>query len=348
MSEIIIKPQAKHKGLILGIVILVIALLFWGCQSLVSYYKPVDSRDKTKVEVVIPAQSNARQIAAILSQQKLIRSERAFLYYCRHNKLDNRLQSGHYRFSRSQSLPQIASIIAQGRVVGISFTIPEGYTVKQIGDLLVKKNICSRDEWNEAITASHDFEFLKGAPVNTKNELEGFLFPDTYDISEDTTANQIVNLMLSNFEHHWKEQFADKARSKGMSLYDTVILASIIEREAQRDNERRLISGVIQNRLKTGMLLQLCPTVLYCIGQPEKDNVTYQDLQIDSPYNTYKHPGLPPGPISCPGAASIAAALNPEKTDYYYYVAKGDGSHYFSRTYSEHLQAQRRYSKPTK
>lgn len=345
MSEIVIKRRSKQKRLVLTFMVVILAAAgIWAWTTVNGLFQPVDVKDTSFIEVAIPDQANAGQIASLLVKEDLIRSQTAFLLYCRHSGLDNQLKAGKYKFSRSQSLAQIADIIAQGHVTGLSFTIPEGFTVKQIGDLLAKKNICTAEEWQAAAAADYDYDFLREVPVDSDNPLEGFLFPDTYDIGEDTSPQQIVNMMLENFADHW-EGFAAQADSRRKTVYDTIILASIIEKEAQVDNERRLISGVIQNRLRTGMMLQLCPTVLYCIGKPEKTNVSYEDTQVDSPYNTYKYPGLPPGPISCPGAASIAAALNPQASNYYYYVAKGDGSHYFSRTYAEHLQAQRRYSK---
>lgn len=344
MSEVVIKQRNRQKWLVISILIILVALVvFWAWHTLNTLYQPVDARDKSQIDVIIPAQATAPQIAAILDKEKLIRSQTVFLLYCRRAELDSRLKAGHYRFSRSLSTPQIAELIAQGHVAGISFTVPEGYTIKQIGDLLVKHNICTEEDWKAALWETYDYDFLDGVPVDTKDPLEGFLFPDTYEIEEGNSAIQIVDQMLKNFGKHWAK-YSGQAVSQNKSVYETVILASIIEREAMVDGERPLISGVIQNRLRTGMLLQLCPTVLYCIGQPEKVNVSYQDLEVDSPYNTYKYPGLTPGPISCPGDASLAAALNPQASPYFYYVAKGDGTHYFSRTYQEHLQAQRRYS----
>jgi len=345
MSEVIIKQHKRQKSLVFTVLlILVAAMVLWAWHSLNTLYQPVNLRDQSQIDVVIPAQATAPQIAAILDKERLIRSQTAFLFYCRHAELDSKLKAGHYRFSRSQSIPRIAELIAQGHVVGLSFTVPEGYTIKQIGEMLAQKNICSEEEWKAALWESYDYPFLEGVPIDTEDPLEGFLFPDTYEVEEGTTAQQIVDQMLINFDKHW-DKYAGQARNQGKTVYDTVILASIIEKEAMADSERPIISGVIQNRLRTGMLLQLCPTVLYCIGQPEKVNVSYQDLEVDSPYNTYKYPGLPPGPISCPGEASIAAVLNPQSSDYFYYVAKGDGTHYFSRTYQEHLRAQSRYNK---
>lgn len=317
---------------------------FCGVRAFHLQYLPVDADDKTPVDVFIPAGSSARQIAAILEKKQLIRSRDAFLSYCCGEKLDARLKPGHYSFNRSLGLPRIAHDIAAGRVVKIKITVPEGYTVKEIGAMLARKGVCTEESWREAVKADYPYGFLREAPVGNEYRLEGFLFPDTYYIEENTGGREIVDMMLKNFAAVWEREFAAQAKSANMKLYDTVIVASLIEEEAMRDDERATISGVIKNRLRDGMYLQLCPTVLYCFDQ-KKNELTDADLEIDSPYNTYRHPGLPPGPIASPGRASIAAALNPEKHPYYFYVSKGDGSHYFSRTYEEHLRAVARYIK---
>ena len=349
MSETsLVKRRTKKRSpfkLLLVILAMILLIALGTAKFIKSQYAPMSPGDTKQVDVVIPPQSNAHQIGAILYEKGLIRNENAFLIYIRRNQLDNRLLTGHYRLSRGQSLQEIAEIITQGKVVGINFTIPEGFTVKQIGDLLVNKKICTHEDWNKAVNQHYNYDFLKDVSPYNLTPLEGYLFPDTYSISESTTSEQIIKQMLNNFRQHWSGEVSLRARQRGMSVKETIIIASIIEKEAKQADERRRISGVIHNRLQQGMMLQLCPTVLYCLGQENKDNVSYEDLQVDSLYNTYKYPGLPPGPISCPGAASISAALNPEKHNYYYYVSKGDGSHYFSKTYSEHLAAQRKYSK---
>ncbi len=348
MSETSLMRKSKKRSPVIKwliILAMVVFVTFGVMKYADNQYAPIDPGDSRQIDIYIPQQSSARQIAATLQEKGLIRSEQLFLIYIRHNHLDNRLLAGHYRFSRSLSLQEIADIIAKGKVVRKSFTIPEGFTVKQIGNLLVKQGICKSGDWSKAINQEYDYNFLKDVSSYSLTPLEGFLFPDTYSILESTTAEQIIQQMLNNFQQHWNGEVSSLARKQGLSVRETVIIASIIEKEANQANERRRISGVIHNRLQQGMLLQLCPTVLYCLGQEDKENVSYEDLQVDSLYNTYKYAGLPPGPISCPGAASILAALNPEKHNYYYYVAKGDGSHYFSKTYSEHLAAQKRYSK---
>jgi UPF0755 protein len=345
MMEIKINPPRKNRGRLLIIFIVLLALGgFCGTRFASSQYLPVDAGNKTPVDVFIPAESSARQVAAILEEQQLIRSQRAFLSYCSKEKLDVQLKPGHYSFNRSLSLAQIAHSIADGQVVKTKVTVPEGYTVKEIGAMLVEKGVCTEESWQEAIKADYPYEFLKAVPAGNEYRLEGFLFPDTYYIEENTSSREIVDMMLKNFAAIWDREFADQAQTENMKVYDTIIVASLIEEEAMHDDERATISGVIKNRLRDGMYLQLCPTVLYCLDQ-KKAELTNADLEIDSPYNTYRNPGLPPGPIASPGKASIAAALNPEEHSYYFYVSKGDGSHYFSRTYEEHLQAMARYIK---
>jgi len=336
------KPPKKITGLLAVLFILLMVITFMSIKTSNQQYLPVDLNNKTPVDIYIPANVGARQVATILEENQVIRSHKAFLSYCRKEKLDTRLKPGHYSFNRSQTLAQIAHSIAEGQVVKTKITIPEGYTVREIGDMLVEKQVCSKEAWQEAIKADYPYDFLKNVPDNNKYRLEGFLFPDTYYIEENTTSYEIINMMLQNFAKVWKNDFAGQAQAQNMDIYETIIIASLIEEEAMHDDERRTISGVIHNRLRDGMYLQLCPTVLYCFDQ-KKTVLNDADLDIESPYNTYRHPGLPPGPISNPGKASIAAALNPEKTPYYFYVSKGDGSHYFSRTFQEHLQAMSRY-----
>ncbi|MDD3268723.1 MAG: endolytic transglycosylase MltG [Syntrophomonadaceae bacterium] len=343
MSEISLRLK-KPKMLIIALaLVFLLAMGLFTWNFIKAQYAPVDPDDHSYVDIIIPSQSTASQIAGLLKKNDLIHSEAAFLSYCKKEDYDNRLKAGHYRLSRSHSLAVIASHIAMGRVVNISFTIPEGYTVAQIKELLVREKVCSAEAWELAVKKNYNYSFLKEVPAANKNPLEGFLFPDTYSISEDCSTEQVIEMMLSNFEQVWMQQFALEAKAQKRSVYDAVILASLIEKEARVASERPIISGVIKNRLEDGMRLQIDATILYAL-QEHKTSINYRDLEVASPYNTYKYAGLPPGPIACPGQAAIAAALKPSQHNYYYYVYKGDGSHYFSRTFAEHLQAQRKYS----
>lgn len=341
MSEISIQRKKYRPVIIIGVLFLATVILsgylFMGRQ-----YSPVDPNDKQPIDVIIPASSSARDIAELLESKDLIRNQTAFLSYCRKNQLDSQLKAGHYRFSRSQSVAEIAGDIARGSVVTLTITIPEGYTVKQIGDLFIKQGLFERSEWDSALQAEYSFSFLDDSSPQVISKLEGFLYPETYVVPEDITAQELIRHMLSTFDAVWNQEYAALADQQGLTVQDVVTMASLIEREAQVGSERSVISGVIHNRLDIGMPLQIDASIQYCLPD-HKEVLTYADLRVDSPYNTYKNTGLPPGPIANPGQASIEAALKPDQHDYLYYVAKGDGSHHFSRTHEEHIAAKQRY-----
>ena len=331
----------KNRLLKYGLLFVVLAavLVFSGFMYLKTQYSPVAATDGEIINVVIPERAAASQIGKLLKDNQLIKSEMAFNIYLRQTGLATRLRPGHYSFSRSQSLQEIISDIAQGKTEVSLFTVPEGYTVEKIGNLLVSKGlIADYLLWEQALSREYDYAFLPAGNPGQKYLLEGYLFPDTYSAPIGTKPEDIINMMLQNFEQKWEKDFASIAGEKKMTLEEVIIIASMVEREAQIASDRGIIAGVIKNRLDRGMLLQICATVLYCLDE-EKTELSYADLEIESPYNTYINSGLPPGPIACPGSASIYAALEPETHDYLYYVAKGDGSHYFSRTYQEHLEA---------
>lgn len=341
MIETEMKRNVKPK-LFLVAAALAAVLALSGWQFLSLQLQPVNPNDNSMIEVRLPESSSASEIAALLAQNGLIRNQKIFLYYCRQKGLDKQLRAGLYELSPSMSLPQVAVQIAQGKVKSKALTVPEGYTVKQIGDLLIKEQICSQQQWQEALLTPGDYAFLPTGFKQADQRLEGFLFPDTYQIDEASSAKDVLNMMLTDFAKVWEQEFAAQAQQRQISVRDTIIIASLIEREAQVPEERQRIAGVIYNRLRTNMPLQIDATIQYSLGQ-HRETLTYKDLEIESPYNTYKYPGLPAGPIASPGKAAIAAALNPEANEYLYYVAKGDGSHYFSRTYAEHLAAKAKY-----
>lgn len=338
------EPEVKHHlsrpvQIILALAFAVLLIIGWQTINR-NLWLPVDAKDKSRIEVRIPPASTAADVAHLLKQHDLIRSESAFLRYLKIQKLDAELKAGLYSLSRSQSVQEISRQLAAGDTVKSSFTIPEGYTVKQIGELLVNNKVVSQADWQKALQDDYGYDFL---PANgDEKRFEGYLFPDTYQITDDSSAHEIINGMLKNFKTHWDNEFAQLAKSKGKTMKDAVIVASLVEKEAQVPSERKRIAGVIYNRLVIGMPLQIDATVLYSLGK-HKEQISYADLKYDSPYNTYVYAGLPVGPIACPGTASIEAALSPEKHNYYYYVAKGDGSHYFSKTYAEHNSAIQKY-----
>ena len=257
-------------------------------------------------------------------------------------KLTHSLQEGEYLLSPAMGLVEIVTAISRGDVVLYPVTIPEGFTAEEVAQTLASRGLGDRGQLLELVRGGAsllNYEFLRRARVDS---LEGYLFPDTYHFPRHLPEREIIQQFLDRFAEvvvpRWQAQGA------GRSLHEIVTMASMVEREARVPEERALIAGVLSNRLRRGMRLEVDATVLYALGQ-HKSVVTFEDLKVDSPYNTYRHAGLPPGPIANPGLASIEAALSPTPTDYLYYVAKPDGSHAFSRTFEEHLAAVRRYQR---
>jgi UPF0755 protein len=228
-------------------------------------------------------------------------------------------------------------IIISGNDSTTRFTIPEGYDIARTIDVLESKGLINRETFlKEIAEGQFDYWFLEDAPEG-ENRLEGYLYPETYEIFTNATEYDIINKMLSQFGKLFTEEDYQRAQELGMTINQVITLASIIEREAVVSVDRPIISGVFYNRLKIGMPLQSCATVQYILGE-QKPVLSTADTQIESPYNTYIISGLPPAPICSPGIESINAALWPTETDYLYFLAKGDGSHVFSITYQEHLR----------
>lgn len=249
----------------------------------------------------------------------------------------DKLKEGKYRLKLDMPYFDLVNVLSKGSNVDeyIRLIIPEGYTVRQIADKL------SQEGWNgakflkECRNGRFDYPFLKKIPPDRPNRLEGYLFPDTYFVKKQMTEHQIIDMMLKRFNDVVVKEY--NTHSAQISLDKAVIIASMIEKEARVDIDRPLIASVIYNRLNKGMKLQIDATVLYALGV-QKDKITAQDLAVKSPYNTYYVKGLPIGPICNPGLKSFKAALRPAQTDYYYYVARGDGTHAFSKNYDQHLQ----------
>ena len=303
---------------------------------------------EVRVRVVLPDGASASKIAAILREKGLIRSSVMFDAMARFSGKDSSLKAGEYEFIQGESVASILDAIASGRVVTVRVTIPEGLTALQIADIFHERGLADREELlalvnNPPHDLAEEFPF-----VADQSSLEGYLFPDTYEFANGVGALRIVRTMLRRFQHTAQAAF-DHHPSRPMSLTDreTLILASIVEREAKHPEERPIIARVFLNRLQKQMKLQSCATVQYALPVP-KEHLLNADLEIDSPYNTYINMGLPPGPICNPGLASIEAVLNPEPGDYLYFVAASDGSHVFTKTYSEHLRAKARIERDSR
>jgi UPF0755 protein len=289
--------------------------------------------------VTIPAGYTTAEIASLLAQEGLVAEPRAFVWYCRLNGLDGKLQAGRYELSSEEGIPALAATLAAGRVSVVRFTIPEGYTKEKTAAALEAAGVCPAPEFLAACDRGDPRGRLGGEDV------EGYLFGDTYEVEADADADEIVATMVDRFFKVWEAEASSGPEGAGRPRWEVVTLASIVEREALLDEERPLVASVFYNRLARGMRLESCATVIYALGG-DVDRLTIQDLRVDSPYNTYVNAGLPPGPIGSPGRASLRAALDPAATDYLFFVSNGDGSHTFSRTLGGHLTARANKEKP--
>ncbi|MFY9802591.1 MAG: endolytic transglycosylase MltG [Candidatus Acidiferrales bacterium] len=325
--------------------LLVIAAIGAGAGWLDSQIsRPYRGHRPEQVFVDIPHGTSRWGISGILRHNDVIRNRLAFeLFSIWHLRAP--MQAGEYYFDHPVTSREVFWQIAQGRIFVHTVTIPEGWTMFNIAAELDRQGICNREDF---LAAAKDASLISDLAPNAQN-LEGFLFPSTYEFTRHTTCPQIVKRMVQNFRAVWESLNTSGPQSlpAGLGPDQVVTLASLVERETPRKDERPLVAGVFYNRLKRGGPLQCDPTVAYALeleGHPVKV-VHSKDLQVDSPYNTYKNPGLPPGPIANPGEASLRAALTPAVTDYLYFVANDNGGHFFSKTLAEHNRNVARYRK---
>lgn len=327
-------PLSNKSARPIQIGIVILLLLFAGRAVFYSQLEPVQKGQAEEVPFTVEYGAAPTSIAQNLAQQGLIKNAGAFLLYARLTGNLQKFKAGEYLLKASDSSIQIMDSLIKGKVVTVSFTIPEGYNLRQIAQVLAKKGLTTESEfWQVVREADFEYDFLRDLP-KTERRLEGYLFPDTYIVPKGWETKKIIDVMLKRFAEVYHNLPPNES---GLNMRETVILASIIEAESQVDKDRPLIASVFLNRLKINMLLQADATLQYVFAE-HKDRVLLEDLKIDDPYNTYKYGGLTPGPIGSPGEASLRAVCQPAETDYYYFVAKKDGSgeHVFSRTLAEH------------
>lgn len=275
------------------------------------------------------------QIAKSLADSGIINDIGFFKLLSKIRNIDGKLQAGKYDLQKNMNEYDVLMKIYRGKVLLKKLVIPEGLTMKQIASRI--KQIADIDSV-KFLNGCSDKNLLSEYKIRGKN-CEGFLYPETYYISDDMDEILIIRMMLENFNLNFPDSLFCE-NSFGFDKYRYIIMASIIEKEAKLNEEKALIAGVYYNRLKKGMLLQCCATVFYALGKTG-GILTYKDLEFSSPYNTYKNFGLPPGPISNPGKSSVESVLNPAKNLFLFYVSNGDGTHTFSKTYKEHINAQK-------
>lgn len=298
------------------------------------------------VVITIPKGASSTGVGKILLEAGLIHNSTVFRLWLRHKELDGKIQAGDYILNDSLSLNEIVSMLVKGEVHRdtIRFTIPEGLFLEDIAARLAAKGIVDKDKFMEVagnIELWQDRWFLQDLPPDLDVPLEGYLFPETYEIfaNAENKEELIIATMLHQFDKVFSAEMKAEIQAQGKSIHEIVTMASIVEKEAVVNKERNVIAGVFYNRLRQPMALQSCATVNYIIKDFSIRDITpYKENP--SKYNTYKYRGLPPGPIASPGRASLEAAVWPEENQYLYFVAKDDGSgeHYFAKTYNQHIK----------
>ena len=296
--------------------------------------RPYRGFAEPEVLVDLPAGVGVQWIADRLVAAGVVPDPWTFRLAARLSNAERHLQAGEYRFTDEASPSAIVSRLAHGDVAKKTITFPEGLTIREMAAVFETSGFGPAADF---VAAASDASPIADLDPDART-LEGFLFPDTYALSRRATARTTVQAMLARFDRAFDDTLRAEANAAGLSPREVVTLASIVEKETGSADERPLIAAVYRNRLKTGMPLQCDPTVIYAVMAAGRwhGNLTKADLQIDSPYNTYRYPGLPPGPIASPGRASLEAALRPADVPYLYFVSRNDGTHAFAATLPEH------------
>ncbi len=333
------------------IIILVMLILFVGGYVFINGYiekslGAVDSTDSTQIEIEIPAGSSTNQISEILYNNNLIKDAGVFKYYVKKLGSDSKLKAGKFYLSRSMNVDELIDALINNANFDntINFTVTEGLIMQDAAKAIAEQLSLDYDKllalMNDANYFRADYKFL--SENEDIDNLQGYLLPETYNVYKNSSEEDIIRYLLNQFEKYYESTILPAMANSKLSFKEIITLASIVEKEAVKKEERSTIAGVFIKRLDIDMLLQSCATVNYILGE-WKPRLSSEDIKIDSPFNTYIYKGLPPMPINSPGKASIEACLYPEETEYLYFLAKGDGSSYFSKTYEEHLEAAERY-----
>lgn len=330
------------KRLALALVILMLAAAAgaaWYVRQMVR--QPYRGYDAPEVFVQVPPGASGREIGRRLVDAGVVADLPTYRAAVWLSGEGERLRAGEYRFSEPITALEAVEKIARGEVYTITITFPEGLTIAKMADVFEARGLGPAAEF---VAAANDGSLA--AAVDPKApDLEGYLFPETYQIPRDVEAGALVRAMVRRFEQVLTPELRAAAAARGRTVRELVTLASLVERETARAEEREIVAAVYDNRLQLGMPLQCDPTVIYALERAGQytGNLRRVDLELESPYNTYQVAGLPPGPIAAPGAAALEAAAHPADVDYLYFVSRNDGSHVFSRTLAEHNRNVRRF-----
>ncbi len=337
--KIKIKIRTLRKVISITSTVLLLGLILFSWEV----YFPIKPGSPENIEFLIQKGEGDEEIGRSLKEQGIIKNNYFFSLYAIISGNDSKLQAGRYSLSPAMTITEIVRKFVSGDVIKQKITIIEGWTIKDIEKYFVDKEIVSAQSFREALNKDYSsYDFLKERPKNIS--IEGYLFPDTYNISLEEEAEDIVGLMLLNFNKKLNAGLRQQIVSQNKTIFEVITMASIIEKEVKTTDDKKIVAGILWKRLDAGMPLQVDATVNY-ITDKNHPGVTIEDTKIDSPYNTYKYKGLPKGPISNPGMDSILAAIYPTETKYWYYLSGFDGKTIFSETFAEHNAARAKYLK---
>lgn len=333
-AQDIVKSKNVWKRYLIVILLIAINGIAFYLYSICFGKSNIESKEKI-AEVYIKSGTTFDLITEQLEETKIVRSKTQFKLVGYIFGYTSKIKAGKYQIPLGLSNYDIFQILVQGKVALTPVTIPEGKTYKYIASLLQEELEIDSSYFVQLVS---DSLFANSLGIDASS-LEGYLYPDTYYLTDGLSEKQIIRTLVNQFKKNFPDTIRDRDPELNLTRHQIVILASLIEGEAILDSERSIISALYRNRLKKGILLQSCPTIQYLLPKPRR--LLNRDLEIDSPYNTYRYSGLPPGPINNPGVKSLMAAAEPEDVDYLYMVARGDGGHTFSKTFSGHLNAKK-------
>ena len=348
-EEISFKYVATVAGVVFACVVVIGAVLVFVDPTVVKIDKPAqtETADETvvdeekRINVKIRDGLSTAEIAKRLAEKGIIGSSLRFRFLARFYGYDDKFRPGSYTFTADMSDEEVFQKLLTGEKKVVRFTVPEGFSIKEIAERLHNLDLADKDDFLKAAADFAPYDYMRKRK-NVFFAAEGFLFPDTYNVDSDIEIDEILKLMAQTFDERLTPTMRVTAEKMGLSVYDLITLASLVEREVRYPEDRPIVAQILLKRLKLNMPLQTDATLQYLMDTPKED-VSIEDTQIDSPFNTYQHTGLPPGPIANPGMASITAVLHPAETDYLYFVADRQGHNHYAYTYEEHLNLVNKY-----
>jgi len=336
--------MAVRKLVTLTLIAMVVVTIAAGTTAWLGWknmHQPYKGYDQAEQFVTIRQGAASAEIGRSLAGAQVVRDARLFRAALWWTRQGRNLKAGEYRFDHAMTPLDVIDVLVRGEVYTQKVTFPEGLTIAEMSKLYESHGFGRARDFVEA---ARNVERIADLDPDAR-DLEGYLFPETYALPRDGAAARLIDLMIDRFHSVYGEEMRSRAAARGMTTRQVVTLASLIEKETGKPEERPLVAAVFRNRLKIGMPMQADPTIVYALEKARRydGNIRKEDLSMDSPYNTYKYPGLPPGPIASPGKASLEAALMPADVPYLYFVSRNDGSHVFATTLAEHSNNVRKF-----